>query len=548
MVTQILVDLFGEVALLMWGIHMVHSGVLRAFGSRLRQVVNQGVRTPLHAFLSGLGVTTLIQSSTATALMLASFVASGVVALAPALAMMLGANVGSTLLVQALSFDITLLFPVLILVGVTAFRRSARARIRDMGRAAIGLGLVLLALHLILQTLQPIEASRTLRLLLHGITGEAPLNLLIAAVFTLLAHSSVAALLFIMSLAGTGVLSPEVTLAMVLGANLGSALNPVLENGRDDPAKLRMPLGNLLNRLVGCLIALPLLTPIEQTILRFDSDPGRLAAHFHLLFNLGTALLFLGLLPRLAALLTRWLPERNNAGDPGQPRYLEHAVLDVPSLALANAAREVLRMADVVTEMLRQSQLAFRSEERDKISEVRSMDDTLDQLHGAIQRYLAQLSTQPLGEDELRRVRELLNFAANLEHIGDIADRNLMGLASKRIKQQLTLAEEELAEIDEVHARLLEHLQLAVSVLMFGDADAARRLLKEKVRLRSLELSASKRQFAQMRAGLTGKLASGTLHLDTLRVLKRMDAHLSWIAYPVLEQLGEIRPSRLASS
>lgn len=548
MVTQILVDLFGEVALLMWGIHMVHTGVLRAFGSRLRQFLSRGLRTPIHAFLSGFGITTLLQSSTAAALMVSSFAAGGALDLATSLAMMLGANVGTTLLVQALSFDITLLFPPLILIGVTAFRRSARTRTRDLGRALIGLGLMLLALHLILQTVQPFEASRTLRTLLGGITSDPTLNLLIAALFALAAHSSVAAMLFIMSLAGAGVLSPTVTLAMVLGANLGSALNPVLEGPRDDPAKLRMPLGNLLNRLMGCLIALPLLGPIEHAILQFDADPGRLAAHFHLLFNLVMSLLFLGFLPRLASWLTRMLPEKESVADPGKPLYLDSSVLTMPSLALTNAAREVLRMADVVTSMLRQSLVAFREEDREKISEVRRMDDTLDRLHGAVQRYLAALSTQTLEQQELRRVSELLNFAANLEHVGDIVDRNLMGLASKRIKQQLTLAEEELAEIDEVHARLLDHLQLAVSVLMFGDANAARRLLNEKVHMRTLELGASERHLAQMRDGLTAKLASGTLHLDTLRVLKRMDAHLAGTAYPVLEQLGEIRPSRLASS
>lgn len=548
MVTQILVDLFGEVALLMWGIHMVHTGVLRAFGSRLRQVLSHGLHTPIHAFLSGLGITTLMQSSTATALMVSSFAAGGVLELAPSLAMMLGANVGTTLVVQALSFDITLLFPLLILIGVTAFRRSARTRTRDLGRAAIGLGLMLLALHLILQTVQPIEASRTLRLLLSGITSDPTLNLLLAALFTLVAHSSVASMLFIMSLAGAGVLSPVVTLAMVLGANLGSALNPVLESSRDDPAKLRMPVGNLINRVVGCVLALPLLGWIEPAILRFDPDPGRLAAHFHLLFNLVMSLLFLGILPRLAEWLTRWLPEQDGTTDPSKPQYLDAALLSSPSLALTNAAREVLRMADVVTGMLRHSLVAFRDEDRDKINEVRRMDDTLDSLHHEIQQYLAALSTQKLEEQELRRVGELLNFAANLEHVGDIVDRNLMGLASKRIKQKLVLEEEELAEIDEVHSRLLDHLQLAVSVLMFGDANAARRLLNEKVQMRTLELSAAERQLAQMREGLTAKLASGTLHLDTLRVLKRMDAHLAGTAYPVLEQLGEIRPSRLASS
>ncbi|NHQ81632.1 Na/Pi cotransporter family protein [Chromobacterium vaccinii] len=548
MATQILIDLFGEVALLMWGIHMVHTGILRAFGSQIRQFLGKSLRTPLRAFLSGLGITTLLQSSTATALMLGSFAAGGMVDLAPSLAVMLGANVGTTLIVQALSFNITLAFPILILAGVTAFRRSARTRTRDMGRVGIGLGLMLLALHLILETVQPIEASRTLRLLLENITSDPTLNLLLAALFSLAAHSSVASMLFIMSLAGAGVLSPTITVAMVLGANLSSALNPVLEGNRNDPAQLRMPVGNLVNRLAGCLLALPFLDDIQRAILSVDPDPGRLAAHFHLLFNLAMSMLFIGALPRLSRWLVTWLPAHASPDEPSQPMYLDPAMLGTPTLALTNAAREVLRMADVLTLMLRQSQAAFREVDRNRVSQIRAMDDQLSQLHGAIQRYLAALSPYSLDDEELRRIGEILNFASVLQHISEMVDRNLMACANRLVKQQLALSEEELSDIDEVLGRLLGHLHLAVTILMFGDASSAHQLLKEKARLREMELNAAERQFNQIRAGSTSDLAAGNLYLETLRVLKRIDSYLTGTAYPLLEQRGELPADRLATS
>jgi phosphate:Na+ symporter len=246
--TQVLVSLLGQVALLLWGIHMISSGVQRAFGSNLRQALAVGLRNRWRAFAAGVAVTGLLQSSTATALMVTSFTAGGTVDLVPALAVMLGANVGTTLIVQAVSFDISLVFPVLIFLGVTAYRRGRRTIIRDVGTALIGLGLMLLALHLLIDTMRPVETSQALRDLLHAVTRDPLLNIILAAALSWATHSSVAAMLFIMSLAGAGVVSAEAALVMVLGANLGSALNPIAEGLGKDPTRLRVPAGNLLNR------------------------------------------------------------------------------------------------------------------------------------------------------------------------------------------------------------------------------------------------------------------------------------------------------------
>lgn len=218
--THVLIEILGEISLLLWGIHMVQSGIMRAYGSNLRQLLGIALKNRAQAFLAGLGVTAILQSSTATAMMASSFAAAGLVGLVPALAVMLGANVGTTLIVQLLSFDVTIVFPALLFAGVIAFRKG-RGRARDLGRTAIGLGLVLVALHLMIETMAPVERAPLLRDLLSTISGAPLLNIVIAAIFTWAAHSSVAAMLFIMSLAGAQVIGPEAALAMVLGANLG---------------------------------------------------------------------------------------------------------------------------------------------------------------------------------------------------------------------------------------------------------------------------------------------------------------------------------------
>ncbi len=544
--THVLVSLLGAIALLLWGIHMVHSGVLRAFGGNLRHWLGVGLKTRTHAFMAGIAVTALLQSSTATAMMATSFAAGGVVDLAPALAVMLGANVGTTLITQVMSFDIAMVFPLLLAAGVAAFRHGRRSRTRDLGRVAIGGGLMLLALHLLVTTIEPVEALPALRSILASVTEEPLMAVAVAALLTWAAHSSVATILLIMSLSAAHLLAPEAALAMVLGANLGSAVNPLLEGGRGGPARLRLPLGNLANRLLGCALLLPLLGPAAHWLAYLDGDPARLAVNFHTAFNLLLAAIFIVPLPWIARRLKTLLPDGPAAADPAQARHLDPADVAMPAVALANATREVLRMADVLETMLRGSREVFHTADRKRIAEIRRMDDTLDGLYAAIHRYLAAIGHDGLDEDEGRRLTELLAFAVNLEHAGDIVEKNLMELAAKRIKRHLVLPGEATAEIDEMHRRLIDHLGLAVTVLMTADAVAARRLIAGKDQFRNLERATSRRLFGHARHGRTEGVETTGLRLDIARDLKRIEAHLAAAAYPLLEASGELRPSRLA--
>lgn len=545
--THLLINIVGEIALLLWGIHMVQSGVTLVFGTDLRGFLARGLKTRFHAFLVGLGVTAALQSSTATALMTMSFAGRGAVDLVPALAVMLGANVGTTLIVQALSFDITLVFPILIAAGVVLYRRAQATRYRDLGRVAIGLGLMLLALHLLAEAIRPSEHSAAVADLLAMLTREPLLTVAVAAAATWAAHSSVVVVLAVISLAATGMLGPEAALAMVLGANVGSAINPIVEGAGGDPLKLRMPVGNLVTRLAGTAIALPLLTPILQWLSTVGADPGRIAANFHTFFNVGVALMFIGLLPSMARLLVRIFPARPAPNDPALPQYLDAAALGNPAVALANAARETLRVADVVEKMLIGTRSTFHGDDRKLVAETSRMDDVVDSLHRALQLYIAGIARESLSDLEARRLSEIQAFVINLEHVGDIIDKNLTELASKRIRLKLSLSPEGLAEIDAMYAQLLDHLRLAIAVFMSSDADAARRLVAEKEHFRELERLSTEKHFARVREGRVASIETSGLHLDVVRDLKRIDAHLAATAYPLLERTGALKPTRLAS-
>jgi phosphate:Na+ symporter len=541
-----LVDLAGFVALLLWGVHMVQTGVQRAFGAKLRQFLSGALRNRVQSFLAGIGVTALLQSSTATGLMLTGFAASGLVDLVPALAVMLGANVGTTLIVQVLSFNVAEVAPALVLIGVLMFRRATAAT-RDFGRVLIGLGLVLFALHQFVELLTPYEDVPSLRMFLGAVSTQPILDVILAAGLTWAAHSSVAVVLDVMSFASKGTVPPDAAFALVLGANLGTAINPCLEGATGaDPAAKRLPIGNLINRLVGVATGLVALPYVGTWIVGIEPDNARAVADFHTAFNLILALAFFPVLEPFAELLRRLLPARVDQGDPGSPMYLDPAAKETPVVALGAAAREALRLADVLETMLQGVRDALEKADRSRIQETRRLDDILDKLNTAIKAYLTSIDHEELSAADHRRVTQILAFSTNLEQAGDVIDKGLLSITLKSVKRGVAFSKEGRSELLTLVDRVASNLRAAAALFMTDDERAARLLVTEKETFRQIEAQATAAHFERLRSGRADTAETSSLHLDALRDLKRMNAHLvAAAAYPVLEAKGELLPNRL---
>ena len=542
---MVLLDLMGGVALLLWGLHMVHSGILRAFGPDLRLLLSRALRNRFSALAAGLGLTALLQSSTATALITTSFAAEGLVGLIPALAIMLGANIGTTLIVQVLSFNVAAVAPVLFVLGLVAFRSGPRSRIKDLGRVSIGLGLMLLSLHILIDTLAPAEEAPAMRVFMQAITADVTLCIVFGAALTWIVHSSVASVLLVMSLAYAHFITADAALALVLGANLGSAVNPVFEGAhRDNPASYRLPVGNLINRIAGVALVAPFLQPLATQLQLWQPDLSKLTAQFHMAFNLGTAIIFIGLLGGLEKLLVKLFPDRRAEIDPAKPRYLDETALETPSLALADAAREALRMGDMVETMLRNVMTAMMTNDRGLVDQVSRMDNAVDRLDEAIKLYITKLARGSLDEREGKRAMEIISLAINLEHIGDIIDKNLSELATKKIKRRFQFSTEGADELQAFHRQIMESLRIAFGIFMSGDAQQAHQLLDQKAELRNAELAATERHLERLREGRSETLETTSLHLDVLRDLRRIHSHICSVAYPVLDAAGEVASRR----
>lgn len=533
--TIALIELVGYVILLLWGMHMVQSGVVRAFGSNLRRVIGRTLRNRFAAIGAGLVVTALLQSSTATAMMTTSLAADGIVALVPALAVMLGANIGTALIVKVLSFDVSWVSPLLLTAGYVAFRHGRKGTVHDIGRVGIGLGLMLLGLHQLVLTIQPIQTAPVLGEILRVLTHEPLLDLALAALLTWAAHSSVAVMLLLASLAAGNVITPVAAIALVLGANLGGAIPPLLEAPRADPASRRLPIGNLAFRAIGCALALPFAQPIAQAMWRLTPNGAAAVVNFHIAFNLTLAIVFIGLLDAAARLLTRAMPERRRKSeDATQPLYLDEAVLDTPYLALTNASREALRMADLVDAMLRRLLQAVTGNDPEAIKELTRVGKALDRLQEALKAYLTQLGTDGLSQADAQRYAHVLDFAVNLGHAGDIIERSLANAATCKAKRGLVLANEDEADLRAFHGRVLEDLRLAASTFMTEDPRSAQTLLDAKRQLNAIERATGRRHLNRLEARAPGGLEASTLHLAILRDLRRVNSHVSAIAYDVL--------------
>lgn len=535
----------GGVALLLWGTRMVRTGMVRGFGGELRRAIATGTRNRILAFGAGLGVTALLQSATATALIVASFVGRNLLAQSAALAVMLGADLGTALVARLLSLDLQWAWSVLVIAGVATFALGQATRQKDIGRAILGLGLMLLALRLIVTTAAPLQESELFGQIVRGLGGEPLLALATAALLTWLLHSSLAMVLLVASLAGTGLLPVSLACVLVLGANLGGGLPALTATLAQPVPARRVTLGNLVFRALGIAIALPTLGFVLPLLPWLGASAASQTVGFHVVFNAGLALVFLPLTGLVGRLAVKLLPERPSADQPSKPRYLDASVVDTPSVALALAARETLRMGDIVEDMLRKSLQVIRSDDRKLAKEVERTDDVVDALHEAIKLYLTQISREGMDESESRRYVEIVAFTTNLEHVGDIIDKNLMELAAKKIRNKLSFSSEGQAELIALHDRVIDHLKLALSVFVSGDIKTARQLLEEKVRFRDLERAAAENHLARLRSGQVQTLETSSLHLDVVRDLKRIHSHIASVAYPILEAAGELRPSRL---
>ena len=543
-----LLNLLAAIALLVWGTHIVRTGVVRIFGENLRKVLANSLSNRFKSVLAGLAVTGLVQSSTATAVIISSFVGSGLVGMSAGLAVMLGAEIGTSLMTVLFSFDLSWLSPLLIFSGVVLFISNEKSAAGRIGRIAIGFGLITLGLQLIVAATRPLIASPAISGLIVALPNDVLLDIVVGALLTMATYSSLAFVLLTATLAASGILPVTVALGLVLGANLGSGVLALLTSSGPPAVRLRLPLGSLLFKLAGCAIAIPLLPQIHVLLQNHLASVHAQVIAFHLGFNTIRAVLFIGLTGPMARLVEKLLPAPPTPASSTRPRHLDPSALATPSLAISCAAREALHQADVVETMLNGILPVLRDNDLVLAGQLRKMDDTVDELYSAIKFYLTQISREALSEGESRRWTDIVSFTINMEQIGDIVERVIQDIEDKKIRKARRFSDAGMAEIVHLHERLTANLRLGMSVFLDGHVRDAKKLLEEKARFRDLEHEYAATHIARLQDNTAQSIETSSLHIDLISDLKRINSHICSIAYPILESAGALTKTRIRSS
>lgn len=547
----LLLHLAGAIALLLWAVRMVRTGVERSQEPRLKRVLRQSDGGRLRAAGIGAGVAILLQSSTAVAMLAAGFAATGTLTLATGLALMLGADLGSSLVVQILSIDLHWLTPVLLLAGAALFFKGTNRELRQAGRIVIGIALILVSLQMIGEATAPLREADFLPVVVNYLQGDILTAFLIGAAFTWLVHSSVASILLIATFAAQGLVPMELGVSLLCGANLGGGLIAVGLTRTSAVEARRIAWGNLTFRGTAAVLALLAFHLLEPPASWLGAAPAQQVINFHLAFNAALLVICLPLTGPVARLI-EWLvkpkPSPEELANPlaDAQSCLDQAVVGVPALALASATRELLRMAEIIERMLTPLMELYETGDPEKIKQARALEKAVDQAQAEIKLYLAKIDYS--GEADAQRGHELSNFAINLEYVGDAISKTLLKLAETRRDQKLSFSPEGWRELNELHHRVMANMQLALNVLVSKDRESARQLLLEKAAVSSAERESYGQHLNRLRSGTAQSVETSNIHLETVRALKTINSLFASVAYPILQQSGDLLDSRLAKN
>ncbi len=545
-----LIHLAGAVMLLLWAVRMVRTGVERAHGTRLKAALRGARGGTAQMALAGMVLAVVLQSSTAVGILAAGFVTSGILTVSTGIAALLGADLGSALVVKILSFDLSGLIPLLLLVGATMFLKFEGRGVRQTGRIVLGIAFILMSLQMVGQATEPLRDSALLPGLMGYLRGDPLTAFLVAAVIAWVVHSSVATVLLFVTFASSGMLPLEVALPMVLGANLGGGIIAVwLTRGMEIEAR-RIPVGNLIFRGVAALLALVLLQVIEAPAQHLGATAAVQLVNFHLAFNLLLVVLALPFVRPMERLATLVLPNPTveMGGEEIAPiaSMLDRASVKNPTVALASAKRELLRMGETVAAMYQPVMELLDGGNPAKIARVRAMDDVINRKHSEIKLFIAEVNRGELTEREAKLGTDLTDFSINLDYIADIICKSLLGLAERRASKSLRFSPEGWTEMCDLHGRVAANMQLALNVLISGDVESARQLVKEKEAMRKMERASHDRHLERLRNAHSASIDTSDIHLETVRAFKEINSLLVTVAYPILTESGHLLESRLA--
>jgi len=533
---EIIIQIIGGVCLLLWGVNLIGSGLNKAFGSQLRKFISTSTDSRFKAFGVGAFSALVLQSSMATCVIASSFAVRNIITLPAAIAVMIGADVGTTLSAQLMSLDLAWLMPVMMTMGYAVSKIMKDTMYKNLGGFFVGIALVLLALAHITSTAAYLKNSETLHLIMLPLQQQPVLAVAFSAIITWVVHSSLGMVLLYTGLASSGVLPIDIALYMVLGSNLGGAIAPVILTASEVPSGRRIPIANLIIKVITVIAIMPFMS---QYILPFIEAKSlidtRIVVNFHTAFNLFVALLSLPIVSYLSNFLLGIIPDPKKEDDTTRPRHLDATALSNPRAALACASREVFRVCEIVQQMFDDSLTVLRNNDYKLLLKICDDERTVDSLYIDIKEYLSHIERTNMTDEDIFKYMQILKFSTNLEYMGDVIDKGLMNSARKKINAQDSFSRQGYGEIASFHENVKCNIKDAQNLLMTADLKMAEDLVERKIKLRENEQSGMENHLKRLSQGIVETKATSTIHMDIIRDFMRINSHASAIAYDVIK-------------
>ncbi len=536
MLQQMLISLIGGICLLLYGLQLAGEGLQGVAGARIRSLLGAVTKNRFIGVGAGAALTAIIQSSSATTVMLVGFTSAGLLTLQQTIAIILGADIGTTLTVQLLAFPILDYSLLIVGLGFLLYFTAKRRPTKFTGMAILGFGFLFLGLKILTQGMAPLKDIAWIPDVMLAVEDYPFWSLIVSAVLTALFHSSAATLGIALAFASQGLITIQTAIPIILGANIGTCATALIASlGAPAEAK-RVAMAHTLFKILGVLLFYPLMGPYGDLAANTAQSMTRQIANAHTLFNVAITALILPFATPLANLVTRMIQDPPRAEDPAHPRYLDPHVLDSPPLALGQATREALRMADVVQGMYKDTLLVFTRDNPEAIDFIEQRENWVDNLNREIKLYLTRLSQSSLNQEQLQREMALLAAINELENIGDIIDRNLVELARKKNYKGLRFSDQGLKEIVDLHQMVGHNFEAVITAFAGQDPELAQKVIQAKGWVAKKERELKQAHIHRLHEGLPESIETSAIHLDVLTNLKRINSHITNIAYPIVEQ------------
>ena len=535
MVDALFLQVIGGVFLLLYGVRLTGQGFELAFGAKLSRLWVGPGGGRFRAFGAGVLSTSLIQSSGAVVAMVVSFTEIAPFSLPHSLAVVLGADLGSTVTVQILSFRIYQYAFLVVSIGVILSLWGRKGTLRAIGQGILGFGLLLLALKFLAGAASEIGSVTSLRLLMADLAQAPLVSFLLGVLLSALFQSGTAVMILLIAFSQQGVLPLPAVLPLVLGANVGgtslafTASSGLAAEGR------RVAWGHLLMKTVGAALFLPFFSAAQGFLSLMSPDPSRIVANAHTMFNFTLAILFFPLLPRLSSALCRVVPGKTSLVPAGEPAYLDRDHLPATGAALGQVAREIVRMADMIQEMQELGLQAVRSMDVDLVTRIARADDDVDRLTREVKVFLSKLGEGALDPEQTRRAVAYISIVSDLENIGDFLDKTLGEHLRKLAERNQRFSEEGSGELQSLMREVESMYGEAVSAFVTRDERAAEIVIARKKVVGQMERQLRIAHIHRLQKGTPESLESSAAHLDILSSWKVIASHCASIAYNVIQ-------------